>query len=91
MSNIDIKYNGKYPNLCSGKLIVIIDDKTYKFPDYCLRSGGSVRFDENWSETVRQGKWEIREWPENFPEHLKEDVLYEINSQISHGCCGGCV
>ena len=45
--NIKIDYNGKYPNLCSGKLIATIDDVKYSFPDYCMVSGRGVSFDED--------------------------------------------
>jgi len=89
--DIKIEYNGKYPNLCSGNLTVTIDGKEWIFPDYCLLSGGSVWFDENWSDHVSSGPWEIDEWPEGFPEELKEDVLCSINNEIAWGCCGGCI
>ena len=88
---IKIKYDGKYPNLCSGKLVVIINGKEWIFPDYCLMSGGSVTFDKNWSERVTQAPWSVVDWPENFPEDLKDVVLDEINEKITWGCCGGCV
>lgn len=86
-----IKYDGAYPNLCSGNLIVIIDDKEWVFPNYCLSSGGSVSFDSDWNETVADGEWAITDWPKDFPEEYKNDVLEAVNSEISHGCCGGCV
>jgi len=86
-----IKYDGGYPNLCSGKLIVMIDGKDWLFPDYCLSSGGSVWFDEDWTEHVTQGEWSICEWPDDFPEDLKEQAEIEVNREIPHGCCGGCV
>lgn len=79
---IKIEYDGKYPNLCSGNLIVIIDDKKWQFPRRCLRSGGEI----NWSE----GDWEVLCWPEEFPENLKAVVVTEINKQIPPGCCRGC-
>lgn len=86
--NITIQYDGCYPSLCSGNLIVIIDDIIYNFPKNCLRSTGYITGD--W-ETVIDGEWEITEWPENFPEELKQNVLYKINEEIQHGCCGGCI
>lgn len=89
--DIKVKYNGSYPNLCSGKLIVIIDGVSWEFPPYCLRSGGGVSFDENWNENVWQGEWSISDWPEEFLEELKEVVLDAVNEQIKHGCCGGCI
>ena len=88
---MEIKYDGEYPNLCSGNLIVTVDGKEWLFPEYCLSSGGSVSFDENWMEEITGGRWKVSEWPEKFPEELKEDVLDEINDHISWGCCGGCV
>lgn len=87
---INITYNGSYPNLCRGDLIVTIGDKVYDF-SYGLVSGGAVRFTPEWEEIVTTGPWELDIWPEDFPEDLKEDVLSEINSQIPWGCCGGCV
>jgi hypothetical protein len=89
--SIKIKYDGDYPNLCSGTLVVFIDDKEWIFPSHSLSSGGCVSFDENWSEEVDQGPWTISEWPEGFPEDLKWEVLTSINEEINWGCCGGCV
>lgn len=87
---IEIKYDGKYPCLCMGHLLVIVDGIEYDFGDYCLASGGSVSFDENWNEDVTVGEWTV-EFPEDFPEELKEEVLECINEEIPHGCCGGCI
>lgn len=89
--NIEIEYNGKYPNLCSGDLVVIIDGKKWEFPPYCMSSGGNVTFDEEWNEEVTGGEWYIQEWPEGFPEDMKDYVLVEVNDNIRWGCCGGCV
>jgi len=89
--NITIKYDGAYPNLCSGKLLVTIDGKKWIFPDYCLSSGGSVWFSKDWDEHVESGPWKINEWPKNFPVKYKVAVLDAVNSEIRHGCCGGCV
>lgn len=91
MNEIEIKYDGRYPNLCSGKLIAIIDGKEWIFPDHCLSSGGYVSFDDNWSEEVGQGPWSISEYPDDFPENLKQAVEDAVNESIPHGCCGGCV
>lgn len=91
MKTIKIKYDGSYPNLCSGNLIVYIGEQEYKFPEHCLESGGSVTFDENWSEEITEGAWTITEYPQNFPEEYKEKLLEIINDEIEWGCCGGCV
>jgi hypothetical protein len=89
--DIKIQYNGRFPNLCSGNLTVVVDGVSWEFPKYCLVSGGGVSFDENWDENVWHGNWGVYEWPENFPQELKETVLTAINEQVPHGCCGGCV
>ncbi len=91
MFKITVKYDGAYPNLCAGKLIVTIEDKVWVFPDYCLSSGGSVSFDEDWNPEVTEGFWSISQWPKDFPELLKDDVTYAVNSSIPYGCCGGCI
>lgn len=94
--DITIKYDGSYPNLCSGNLTVIIEDKKHgkkeiEFPSYCLSSCGSVSFDDDWNENISEGEWSIEKWPKDFPEELKKSVLAAVNEQIEHGCYGGCV
>ena len=87
--DIKIEYDGEYPNLCSGHLVVIIDGR--RWDGFHLSSGGSVSFTDEWDEVVEEGDWDITDWPEGFPEHLKASVLEAFNSEIPHGCCGGCV
>ena len=87
---IKVKYDGEYPNLCSGKLILVINGIEWDFGN-CLNSGGSVSFDKNWSEIVTQGKWSITKYPKDFPKELEGAALDAINSNIEWGCCGGCV
>lgn len=86
-----VSYNGDYPNLCSGILVLRLDGKEIIFPKYCLCSGGNVSFDENWSEEVTEGRWDISEFPEGFPKNLKERAINLVNENITWGCCGGCV
>lgn len=89
---IKIKYDGAYPNLCSGQLIIYIGRKKYEFPDYCLSSGGSAGVDHTtWDSFCTKGPWSIKEWPQEFPNELKESVTEAVNSQIPLGCCGGCI
>lgn len=93
IQDIEVIYAGAFPNLnlCSGSLRIRMGNFDWEFPDHCLSSGGSVTFDENWSEDVTTGPWEIRKWPENFPEQFKKAVLDAVNAEIPWGCCGGCV
>lgn len=90
-NDIKIDYDGEYPCLCMGNLTVTINGKAWKFPEYCLRSGGSVWFDDDLDEHVEMGEWSVNEWPDGFPEELKDEVLDAINREIPPGCCGGCV
>ena len=89
-NEIKIKYDGKYPCLCMGHLLVIVNGIEYDFGNYSLSSGGSVSFDEEWNSEVTEGEWSV-DFPENFPNDLKEEVLNRINEEIPHGCCGGCI
>lgn len=86
-----MSYDGDYPNLCSGVLVMKIDGVLWKFDSHSLSSGGSVSFDDNWSEEVIEGEWSIGRWPENFPEEAKQRTIDLVNENVSHGCCGGCV
>jgi hypothetical protein len=86
-----VSYDGEYPNRCSGKLILNLDGKNIEFPEYCLSSGGSVSFDNDWNENVTEGDWTISEFPKDFPEELKSEAERLVNDNISKGCCGGCV
>ena len=95
---IRINYDGDYPNLCSGQLIVIVTgyhveevNKEWIFPSYCMSSGGSVNFDDDWSEEIEEGEWSINEFPKGFPEELQQAVIDEVNNNVTYGCCGGCV
>lgn len=91
MNNIKIIYNGKYPCLCQGELIVIVDNIEYIFPDNCLISGGSCFISDDGDEEISEGDWTLDSYPDNFPENLKFEVLEKINECIPKGCCGGCL
>ena len=86
-----VSYDGKFPNRCSGTLILNVDGKNITFPDYCLSSGGSVSFDADWNEEVTEGEWTISKFPDNFPVELQEEATYIVNENVPFGCCGGCV
>jgi len=89
--DIKIEYDGTYPSLCSGKLVVTINGKRWDFPPYCLVSGGSVWFDEEGQEHVESGAWTVSDWPEGFLVGQRAAVVDAINAHIPMGCCGGCV
>lgn len=90
MSKVEfVSYDGKWPNLCRGKLVLSIDGVTVEFPDYCMNSGGSVWLDEEWMEQVDCGPWSV-DVPEKYA-HLRGEIEFCVNAHVPHGCCGGCV
>lgn len=84
-----VSYDGAFPNLCSGTLVLKINGEVRTMPDYCLHSGGGVYFDEDWNETVTSGRWSIT-LPDDL-EPLRDEIEECINENIPYGCCGGCV
>lgn len=88
--DITIEYNGKYPNLCSGELIVHIADKTWNF-GAALSTGGSVWIDSEFDGHVEEGPWTLTDYPDDFPEEYLEALLETINNTLPWGCCGGCI
>jgi len=86
-----VSYDGEYPNLCSGVLVLDVDGTRWEFPRYAMESGGTVWFDDEWREHVGHGPWSIAEWPHGFPDDQKEEALDVINENVPWGCCGGCV
>lgn len=88
---IKISYSGLYPNLCSGVLIVTIDDEEWEFPKNCLLSGGTVWFDDDWEDHIEYGEWTITDWPKNFPMDLAGEVESAVNESVTYGCCSGCI
>lgn len=85
-----VSYNGKYPNLCSGTLVIRVNRKEYAISYLC--SGGSVSFDEDWNLTVEEGRWTIDEYylPEEIKQY-KEEIEDVVNDNVEYGCCGGCI
>lgn len=83
-----ISYDGKYPNLCSGTLVLEVDGKKRELP-YALCSGGSAGVDENLNAFVTYGSWSV-DLPEDLEPYRKE-IEELVNSEVPQGCCGGCV
>ena len=91
-SQIEVEsYTTPPHNLCSSEVVLKLGDQRWELPKHSLSSGGSVSFDENWSEEVTEGPWSVNEWPEGFPEEAKPYALEAINKTVPWGCCGGCV
>jgi len=88
-----VSYDGAYPNLCSGTLRLRLNGKVVVFPSHSLMSGGSVSFDDDWSEIVTDGPWSITKYPDDFPDSLQLRLAVNrlVNDNVPCGCCGGCV
>lgn len=84
-----VSYDGDYPNLCSGTLVLCIDGEEVAFPKYCMHSNGEVWFDEHGNGCVEQGKWSV-DIPEQYVD-LKDEIERCVNENVEHGCCGGCI
>lgn len=84
-----VSYDGDFPNLCSGTLVLRIDGEDVVFPKHCMCSGGNVWFDDEWCEHVKSGEWSVSV-PEKYA-NLKDDIERCVNENVEHGCCGGCV
>lgn len=88
-----ISFDGKFPNLCAGKLTIEVAGVEFVLPSHTFESGGSVTFDDDWEATISEGPWKISDYAE-FPEelkHFKGKILELVNENVEHGCCGGCV
>lgn len=94
-----VNYTGDYPNLCNGKLILEIYGKRYRFgnnyfnrekdilPKFWV-SGGCITADYE----AQQGEWIID--ADKLPQELKplaNEIDRVFNSNVPHGCCGGCI
>ena len=86
---ITISYDGTYPNLCRGNLIINIDGKNYS--NIRLRSGGKINRCKSGRIHTFTNPWEVI-FPQNFSWDLflRRRISDMINNQIPHGCCGGC-
>lgn len=89
-----ISYNGEYPNLCRGLLVIKVNGKLYELRN-CLYSCGKCYFDDDGNDIVTQGDWEMSEYnfekyyPELMP--FKEEIENVVNDNVQKGCCGGCL
>lgn len=97
-----VSYDGKFPNLCTGKLVLRIDGKPYTFyfdtrkpgVDYgsFWHSSGCVMADAEWNFTVTQRPWEFNE--EALPHEFKkyaDEIFDAFSENVEPGYCGGCI
>jgi len=86
-----IKYDGKWPCLCSGTLSIKVNNKTYHL-EHVMHSGGCISHDGNWDNVdVISGPWtlDLGDYPEL--QEFQDEIEEVVNDNVTWGCCGGCV
>ena len=85
-----VSYDGEYPCLCMGTLIIKVNGKNHSL-EHAIISGGSICRDEYWDMWATHGDWEVdlEEYPELEP--YKEKITRVVNENVRQGCCGGCI
>ena len=88
-----ISYDGKYPNLCRGKLIVEIEGKRVEFESYgdevegtypaFWETGGYITTNRKWHMTAHEAPWELNN-VYNFNEDNKypDFIMDNLNELI---------
>lgn len=87
-----ISYDGVYPHLCNGELV--LKDTltgTYYHLHNILQSGGRCNNYGGGEQECLQGPWFVDE--DKLPYALMpyvDEITELVNESIEHGCCGGC-
>lgn len=100
-----VSYTGKWPSLCHGVLTLKIDGQDHTFGTKGmfaakLPDGSEPEFETFWRtggacpmppEELKLSDWKIdvSALPEQFRKYA-EEIDAVMNSNIEHGCCGGC-
>lgn len=88
-----VSYDGKWPSLCHGTLVLSIDGNIVSCGS-CLSSGGNVTYDDEWNFTVTDGDWDV-EFDNiehlNLTDNEKRLIISIVNENVPQGCCGGCI
>jgi hypothetical protein len=93
-----VSYDGKYPNLCAGTLVISIDGEVLDL-GRCLHPGDECGVD--WSgprDIVKTGGWEFE--PPNcfmvlnpYRKLIVNEITRLLNEEwpVPMPCCGGCL
>jgi len=63
------------------------------YPEFWT-SGGRVSFDKDWNAEIESGPWEYNGYLDSYKEFTPElinELMMIFNSNVSYGCCGGCI
>ena len=82
-----VSYDGSYPTLCSGTLVIKVNGKEIALNHVMVSGGGCFYNDDD----VDLAPWGINleKYPELMP--YKEEITECVNSNVPYGCCGGCI
>lgn len=86
-----VSYDGEFPNLCRGTLVIKVDGKEYSIKN-ALISGGATWFDDDWNDYTSLGEWSVDS--DELPDELKpyiDEITEVVNENVPEGCCGGCI
>lgn len=91
MREIEFKgYTGRWPNLCRGKLVLMVDGENM-LVNCRLISGGSVHIGRKCKAKITQGPWDVEFEDDFFTPQEQAYIKYLINANVRQGCCGGCI
>lgn len=100
-----VSYNGSFPCLCIGDLVVKITgmvdiggatvtllDAEVDLGEVELISGGCYGFDDDGMDYIHKAPWiAIKHLPAWIDAEAQKDLLRQINEHVEFGCCGGCL
>jgi hypothetical protein len=91
--NIEVTYDGEWPNACGGRLTIKLDGNTIYTDDYCCHSTGScyVDFHDDGCDSTEVVESGELVWDE--AEKYDKDIQDAVSSVLSEVgvCCGGCI
>ena len=96
-----VSYDGKWPNLCSGKLVLEIDGEKISFGHHYFSEKDDSKYSSFWCsggginpnyEGTYSGEWiiDVEKLPEQYRKYAKE-IDRVFNENVDWGCCGGCI
>lgn len=96
-----VSYDGKWPNLCSGILVLEINGENVSFSSSYKKPEGS--YESFWTSggnaclrndecVIDKGEWIINydELPK-FLQPYYHQISEIFNENVPYGCCGGCI
>lgn len=88
-----VSYDGRYPNFCSGELVLVVNGMTHYFsPRYYYHQDESHHksfWSKSWLDKESEWETDCLELSELLRPYACEiDRIF--NDNVEHRCCGGC-